>query len=67
MNLDELTTVQRKTLDRREAAEYIGVCVMTIDRALKDGEIDHYRIGRRVIFDEPQLDRFLSKNERKAK
>ena len=57
---------EQKTLDRREAARYLGVCVMTVDRATRDGEIDHYRIGRRVLFDEEQLDRFLMKSENKS-
>ena len=56
-----------RTLTRRDAADYLGVSVLTVDRALRDGEIDHYRIGRRVLFDEDQLKTFLSKNERKAK
>lgn len=59
--------IQRKTLTRFDAAEYLGVSVLTIDRKLRDGDIDHYRIGRRVVFDENQLDRFLEKNERKAR
>ncbi len=67
MNLEE-SSLKRTILDRRGAAEYLGVCVMTVDRAIRDGEIDHYRIGRRVLFDrDKHLDVFLEKNERKAK
>jgi excisionase family DNA binding protein len=57
----------RKTKDRREAATYLGVCVMTVDRAMNAGELGYYRIGRRILFDpERHLDVYLMKNERKA-
>jgi excisionase family DNA binding protein len=56
-----------KNRSRKAAAEYIGVCVLTIDRALKAGEIDHYRIGRRVLFSEAHLNTFLLKHEKNAR
>lgn len=55
---------QTRTLDRKQAAKYLGVCVMTIDRALAKGELPHYRIGRRVLFDpERHLEQFLRRHE----
>ncbi len=56
-----------KNRNRKAAAEYVGVCVLTIDRALRAGEIDHYRIGRRILFSEAHLNSFLSKHEKTSR
>ncbi len=53
--------------DRCHAADYLGVSVVTIDRALAKRKISCFRIGRRVIFSKEQLDNFLRRNEAKAK
>jgi excisionase family DNA binding protein len=47
-------------LNRSAAAEYCGVSIITIDRALARKAIRHFRIGRRVIFSKAQLDEFLA-------
>jgi excisionase family DNA binding protein len=57
----------KERFDRKEAANYCGVSVVTIDRALAGKKISHFRIGRRVIFDRTHLDEFLNKNEYKAR
>lgn len=57
----------KERFDRKEAADYLGVSVITLDRALKAKTISCYRVGRRVIFDREHLDRFLKKNEVSAK
>lgn len=49
--------------DRREAAEYLKIAVVTIDRAIARKEISLFRVGRRVIFDQSHLDDFLKRNE----
>lgn len=56
-----------KRFDRKEAAEYLGVSVITVDRAIANKTISCFRIGRRIIFDRRQLDEFLQKNEVSAK
>lgn len=59
-----IPALRKKTLDRKEAAAYLGVCVMTVDRALAKGEIQHYRLGRRILFDpEKHLDAYLQRHE----
>ncbi len=40
---------------------------MTIDWWLKNEEIDHYKLGRSVRFDQEQLDRKLASSERKSR
>jgi excisionase family DNA binding protein len=63
---EKVSKRSRQNRSRKEAAEYIGVCVLTIDRALRAGAIDHYRIGRRVLFSEAHLDSFLSRHEKSS-
>ncbi|MCA1623848.1 MAG: helix-turn-helix domain-containing protein [Acidobacteria bacterium] len=52
---------------RDEAADYCGVSVVTIDRALAGEKLGCYRIGRRIVFSKQHLDEFLSRNECKAR
>jgi excisionase family DNA binding protein len=61
------STTESKTLDRKKAAQYCGVSVVTIDRALAKNKIGHFRIGRRVLFSTAHLDSFLKRNEVSAK
>lgn len=48
---------------RRDAAEYCGVSIVTIDRALAKRTIGRYQVGRRIVFDKRHLDDFLTRNE----
>ena len=52
---------------RKEAAQYLGVSVITVDRLVLAKKLGHFRIGTRVIFDKFQLDGFLSACEQKTK
>lgn len=52
---------------RGEAAKYLGISLVSVDRAISKKRIAHYRVGRRVIFGKHHLDEFLSQNEVKAK
>lgn len=53
---------------RKEAADYLGVSVVTIDRLVSSKKLGHFRIGTRVIFDrEKHLDEFLISCEQKTK
>lgn len=53
--------------DRKQAASYLGVSVVTVDRKVKNKELSCYYIGRRKVFSLAQLDKFLSNCEQKAK
>ncbi len=58
----------KKRLNRKQAADYLGVSIVTLDRAVAKKKISCFRIGRRVLFDsEIHLDAFLQKNEVSAK
>jgi excisionase family DNA binding protein len=64
--VEEKVTGKQK-FDRCEAADYCGVSIVTIDRALAGRKISCFRIGRRVVFSITHLDEFLARNECKAK
>lgn len=59
--------LEKQRFDRRDAADYCGVSVVTIDRALAGKKVSCFRIGRRVVFSKTHLDDFLSRNEYQAK
>ena len=56
-----------KRFNRKQAANYLCVSVITLDRALNKKKLACYRIGRRVLFSKNHLDEFLKKNEVSAK
>jgi excisionase family DNA binding protein len=59
--------MQEVIFDRKQAAELIGVSVVTIDRAIANKKIGCYRIGRSIRFSQQHLDDFLKSCEQKAK
>jgi excisionase family DNA binding protein len=61
------TSSLKQCFSRLEAAYYLGVSVITIDRALVGKKLGCYRIGRRIVFSQQHLDEFLMNNEHKAK
>jgi len=56
-----------KNLSRQEAAAYLGVSIVTLDRTIAKKRIAYFRVGRRVIFSQSHLETFLLSNEVKAK
>lgn len=64
MNLDN--TGKKITFDRKEAAARLGVSVVTIDRELARKNLPHFRIGRRVLFTQELLEKYIEQNTRNA-
>jgi len=56
-------TFNSKRLGNRQAAQYIGVAQQTLNnlRHLRRGP-DYIKIGRKVLYDTKDLDRFLESN-----
>ncbi|MEO6655599.1 MAG: excisionase family DNA-binding protein [Pyrinomonadaceae bacterium] len=54
--------VKKLTFDRREAAERLGISVVTLDRQLARRRIPHFRVGRRVLFTDELLQQFITQN-----
>lgn len=50
------------TLTRREAAHRLGISVVTLDRELARNRMPHLRIGRRVLFTEKLLQKYIDQN-----
>lgn len=59
--------IEKQTYSRSEAARYLGVSVISIDRAAANKKISFFRIGRRVLFGKSHLDDFLFRGEVRAR
>jgi excisionase family DNA binding protein len=53
---------QRITFDRKEAARKLGISVVTLDRELAKRKMPHFRVGRRVLFTQELLERYIEQN-----
>jgi excisionase family DNA binding protein len=56
-----------KLLTRREAATFLRISVPTLDRHLATGLLIPTRVGRKVLFREKALEKFLLNAEAKAR
>jgi excisionase family DNA binding protein len=52
-----------KPATRKEAAEYLGVSLRTVDALLKSGQLTPVRIGSSVRFTYKDLDTFIEKKK----
>ena len=43
-------TVTPGVLTRNEAADYLRVCVRTLDYLVKDGELKRLKLGRKTLY-----------------
>lgn len=59
--MDEEKTT-KITFDRKEAAERLGVSVVTLDREVARNKMPHFRIGRRVLFTLELLEQYIEEN-----
>ncbi|GAB7387420.1 hypothetical protein BSNK01_12560 [Bacillaceae bacterium] len=57
---------QRVTLTVAEAAAYIGVCEDTIYTMVREKQIPHIRVRRRIFFRKESLDRWMAEQEMKG-
>jgi excisionase family DNA binding protein len=64
----DMKSDKERLLSVKEAAQFIGISAVTLHRILKREEIEHYRIGNRILFSkESHILPYLSRNEKKAK
>lgn len=63
----EKAMIQPQLLDRNEAADFVNISTVTIDRAVKSKKLACVRIGRRVLFRPADLNDFISRNLVSAK
>ncbi|HXH68738.1 MAG TPA: helix-turn-helix domain-containing protein [Pyrinomonadaceae bacterium] len=50
------------TFDRKEAAQKLGISVVTLDREMAKKRMPHFRIGRRVLFTQELLEKYIAQN-----
>lgn len=55
--------MQRKTITAQEAADYIGVHIDTIYTMVRQKEIPHIRVRRRILFKTDTLDAWMNQQE----
>lgn len=55
--------LQRKTITAQEAADYIGVHIDTIYTMVRQKEIPHIRVRRRILFKTDTLDAWMNDQE----
>lgn len=53
----------KRLLSRQDAAAYLGVSLATIDRMIRDREVTITRIGKRVKFDQDDLDAYIDRSK----
>ncbi|BCJ86499.1 helix-turn-helix domain-containing protein [Effusibacillus dendaii] len=55
----------KSTMTVNEAAEYLGVHVDTIYTMVREKQIPHVRLRRRIVFRRETLNEWMSQQERK--
>jgi excisionase family DNA binding protein len=59
MNQENIAKI---TFDRKEAAQKLGISVVTLDRELAKNRLPHFRVGRRVLFTQELLEKYIQQN-----
>lgn len=58
-----VSEIANQRFTRIEAAQYLRVSVVSVDRAIAKRKISFFRLGRRIVFAKQHLDDFLNRNE----
>ncbi|EWG12715.1 excisionase [Cytobacillus firmus DS1] len=58
--------MQRKTLTAQEVAEYIGVHPDTIYTMVREKQIPHFRVRRRIFFSMETINAWMRDQEQKS-
>jgi len=56
----ELSTFNSPWLTRKEAANYLKVCLATIDNAVRDGRLEKFKCNRSTKFRRSDLDKLAA-------
>lgn len=54
--------IDKKTLNRKDAASFLGIAVSTLDKMAANGSIARVKLGRRVIYRIKDLETLLDAN-----
>jgi excisionase family DNA binding protein len=58
--------MQRKTLTAQEVADYLGVHLETIYTMVRQKQIPHFRLRRRIFFSVETINEWMREQERKS-
>ena len=50
-------------LNKREVAEYLGISIYTVDVWVSQKRIPHIKLGRRVLFDSSDIDKWMEEQK----
>ncbi|KAB2335049.1 helix-turn-helix domain-containing protein [Bacillus mesophilum] len=64
--MPEVESVQRKTQTAKEIANYIGVHVDTIYTMVRQKQIPHLKVRRRILFNRETIDAWMRDQESKS-
>lgn len=52
-----------KTIGKKELSEQLGMCVRSIDRAMKEGGLPYYKIGSAVKFRVSEVEKWMKERK----
>ena len=55
----------RRSMSAAQIAEYLGIDCITVYKMVSARRIPFYKVGRRVLFDADQINRWIKKNSRR--
>jgi excisionase family DNA binding protein len=55
--LNQIGVNQDPFLTRRDAADYLGICLASLDNYVRDGRLEKYKVGRKTLFKRKDLQR----------
>lgn len=58
--------MERKTLTAQEVADYIGVHLETIYTMVRQKQIPHFRVRRRIFFSIETINNWMHEQEKKS-
>ncbi len=53
---------KKKLMNRKQAAEYLGVAYGSMNNFIKKYKPPHFKVGKKCLFDENQLKEYLEQN-----
>lgn len=56
----------RQTMTVQEAADYLGVCTDTIYSMVREKEIPHFRVRRRIFFTRSAINEWIREQEQQV-
>lgn len=62
----ELLEVKRSTLTTLEVSNYLGVSQDLVFKMVRQNEIPHFRIGRRILFRLGSLEQWIDEREKEG-